>query len=519
MTVALVYARASSDPTDQKISVDRQIKLCTARARQLWPDAEVKAFRDDAITAADPNVYRPGFAAFLNAVRSTRKGELVGVVVNEQSRLTRQGTGAWDQLVVTLTKAGITTVETLRSGPISVEPGSRAFGRIMAVLDTEEVERTKARVQDAHRELFTEGRPSGRAPFGYRSIRDEKGRPNLEPDPIEAPVVRQVFDMALAGSAISVIVDKLNAGEVLPRSTRWKFKDGRRLTGWKANSVRDLLTSPSVAGLRAHTDEDGQLHTVPAKWEALIDVDQWRAVQRLLAQPTMVVGANGTMYRVRTKPAAQPRKYLLSGGRKRSGVEGELGELYGVLRCGKCGYPLIAQTQGRRDGRRVPAYQCHPKIDPAACGGVSISPAEAVEQLVVKAIQRRLAESPGLRKRLDAVTDAEASQWRVERDAAKARMLQAAEMLGAGQIDRDEFDVMRTPAKAALELAESSLASLTTDTALPSFEDVEERWDYLTLKQQRAVVERLIDRIDIAPSRGGYTGFDPDRVGTPQWLA
>ena len=44
MTVALVYGRASSDPTDQRISVDRQIKLCTARAHDLWPDAETKVF-------------------------------------------------------------------------------------------------------------------------------------------------------------------------------------------------------------------------------------------------------------------------------------------------------------------------------------------------------------------------------------------------------------------------------------------------------------------------------------------
>src|SRR3954466_14966975 len=99
---SLVYGRASADPSDQRISVDRQVKLGTARALQLWPGAEVRVFRDDAIPAADPTVHRPGFAAFLAAIRSARKGEIVGVVVNEQSRLTRQGTGAWDELVVTL---------------------------------------------------------------------------------------------------------------------------------------------------------------------------------------------------------------------------------------------------------------------------------------------------------------------------------------------------------------------------------------------------------------------------------
>src|SRR5262245_18679812 len=109
---SLIYARASSDPNDQRISVDRQIKLCTARALDLWPTAEVRVFRDDAITGADPNVHWPGFADFLRAIRTARPGTIAGVVVNEQSRLTRQGEHAWDDLVVTLTKAGITKVET-----------------------------------------------------------------------------------------------------------------------------------------------------------------------------------------------------------------------------------------------------------------------------------------------------------------------------------------------------------------------------------------------------------------------
>ena len=68
--VALVYARASADPSDQRISVDRQVKLSTARAQHLWPGAEVKVFRDDSVTAADPSVHRLGYTAFLAAVRS-----------------------------------------------------------------------------------------------------------------------------------------------------------------------------------------------------------------------------------------------------------------------------------------------------------------------------------------------------------------------------------------------------------------------------------------------------------------
>lgn len=513
---SLVYGRASADPSVQRISVDRQIKLGTARALDLWPAAEVRVFRDDAITAADPDVYRPGFAAFLAAIRSARKGEIAGVVVNEQSRLTRQGTGAWDELVVTLTKAGVTKVETLRAGPVSVEPGNRLVGRLLAVVDAEEVERTKARVQDAHRELFNEGRPSGPAPFGYRPVKDEHGRPALEPDPVEGPVVADVFTWALEGHAMAVIAERLNETGVGPRAARWRFKDGRAVAGWKANAVRSLLKSATVAGLRGHTDADGVLHTVPARWDALVDVEVWRKVQRLLGQPATVTGANGETYRVRTMPRPQPRRYLLSGGRRR-GVKGQPGEMYGVLLCGKCGTPMKAQTQGRRNGERIPAYACHTTMGAEACGGVSISPADEVEALVVGAIQAELAANKKLRSRLNATQDADAARWRAERDAAKARMLDASGLLGAGTIDRDSFDAMHGAAKAAYNAGDAHLTTTATELALPSVEDVIERWDDLTLAQQRAVVERLIERIVVAGGVLGHPGFNPARLSTPVW--
>jgi hypothetical protein len=410
---------------------------------------------------------------------------------------------------------------------VSVAPGNRLVGRILAVVDQEELERIKARTTDAHRELFTEGRPSGPPPFGYRAATGDDGRPAFLENPDQAKAVRQIYKLALAGHALQAIADKLNAAGVQPRAARFNFKDGRKVTKWQPNSVRYVLLSPSVAGLRSHRDGDGQLHLTPAKWPALVDADQWHAVQRLLGQPGVVRGVNGDPYRVRTQPRAQPRSYLLSGGRRRSGIKGNAGqgEVYGVLRCGRCGMPLVAQTQGRRvrddEGReiRVPAYACHTKLGSDACGGVSISPAALVDDLVVRAIQRRLSISPKLRKRLDVAQDGETAQWRAERDAARARMLEAGEMFGAGTIDRATFDVMHAPARAALEHAEARLGALGDALTLPSSADVQEAWERLTLRQQRAVVERLISRIVVAPASPGLRGFSAERVGEPEWSA
>ena len=522
-STALVYARFSNDKTDQKISVDRQVKLCTARAADLWPAAEVKVFRDDSISGSDPTAHRPGFEQFLGAVRSARKGEIVGVVVNEQSRLTRQGTNAWDDLVVTLTKAGITKVDTLRQGPISVQPGSRLVGRMLAVVDAEESERTKARVQDAHRDMFTEGRPSGRPPYGYRMTKEcpgaptcpggDDGRPHFEIDPVQGPVVEDIFEMARKGQTVASIVDHLNAAGVAPKAASFTFKkQPRKVTAWTPNAVRNLLTCATLAGLRSHVDEHGVQHTTPGRWQAIIDLDDWHEVQRLLGQPRKVTRSDGQTYTVPGKATGTPRKYLLSGGRRQ-------GESYGVLRCGKCGNPLVAQTQARRNGPRISGYACAAKTAPGACAGVSISPAETVEDLVVEVVKARLTASSKVRQRLDATDDTEVAQWRAERDAAKAEMLQAAEMKASREIDLDQFRLLNTAAKAAHEHAEARLSAMETSTTLPSAADVLHRWDSLTLRQQRAVVERLVESITVAPAGRGHRGFDPARLGVPVWRA
>ena len=58
---------------------------------------------------------------------------------------------------------------------------------------------------------------------------------------------------------------------------------------------------------------------------------------------------------------------------------------------------------------------------------------------------------------------------------------------------------------------------MTTDMALPSAEDVTERWDTLTLAQQRAVVERLIERIDVAPGPAGAPRVQRGPARLPVW--
>ncbi len=62
-----------------------------AAPRTSWPGAEVVIYRDDDTSGYDPKADRPGFRDWCRAVRTCPTGTLVGVITNEQSRLTRQG--------------------------------------------------------------------------------------------------------------------------------------------------------------------------------------------------------------------------------------------------------------------------------------------------------------------------------------------------------------------------------------------------------------------------------------------
>ena len=139
--VCAIYARASLDRTERRISVDRQIERCRALAAERYPDLTVVVHQDNNRSASDPDVQRPGFDAL---VASIRRGDVAELVAHEQSRLTRRPE-QWETLLVTLSMSGIERVTTVQQGMIPVAQGGRLLGRILAVVDAEESERIKLR--------------------------------------------------------------------------------------------------------------------------------------------------------------------------------------------------------------------------------------------------------------------------------------------------------------------------------------------------------------------------------------
>jgi DNA invertase Pin-like site-specific DNA recombinase len=474
------YARASRDREELRVSMGRQLSRGHKLAEDLFAGLAVVDYWDNNKSGGDPDVVRPGYDAMVAAIR---RGEVADVICHEQSRLTRIP-AVWDELVVTLTKAGITKVHTVQQGTVAVEPGNRLVGRIMAVIDAEELERIKARTLANAEQLAGEGRPNGGRYYGYRRFKGDDGRPQLVIDPDQAAVVRRIADAICAGRSIFSIVAELNT-EGVPTPQGGQV--------WRSNAVRSVVSKPAIAGLRSHTG----VIVGEARWEGILTPERWRQVLRALGSP-VVYDAAGRPRKAPRVSHSNGRRWLLTGG---------------LARCGLCGARMVVGGQRRRGGGWIPAYQCHTMSGPDACRKVSVSPAEAVERLVTDAVLDAL-DRPEMAARLAAQPDPERQRLLDDLHDATDTMLRAGQMRGRGEIDWETWESMHVPAKARADAASARLAALADpEVDLPPVSEIHQRWEQMSLRQRRALLERFLEVVEIGPRvSGGRPGTTEKRL-------
>ena len=455
MPAVAVYARASLDRTERRISVSRQVERCRKLVEDRWPGSAVTVFEDNNLSGSDPQIVRPGFDALLAAIQ---RGDVEQVVAHEQSRLTRQPS-QWDALVVAMCRSRIPEVHTVQQGSIPVAPGARILGRVMAVVDADESERIKLRALAMHEQLALEGRPNGGRYYGLQRVYGTDRRPSLQHHPDEVPVVRRICAQLAAGVPAGRVADELTE-EGVPTG-----RGGRR---WWSQTVLNVARRPHVAGLRSH---NGRL-VAAGTWEPIIPREHWERLQ-------VVINSRRT-------GVPRPRRWLLSGG---------------LAVCAKCGTPMTAaqQPRPRLPGGYVTVYACSVRSwVPGACGSVSLGPADLIEQIVSEAFFEAV-DSPRFAALLG--RDNGAARRAAERmTTAEARVARAAELFGQGEINEDTWRRMHAPAheeatRARLELERLSGAGV----HLPPAGSLRSGWGDMTLAQRRVAVGRVIDKVLIKP--------------------
>jgi DNA invertase Pin-like site-specific DNA recombinase len=483
MTSVAIYARKSRDPNEERISVNNQKASCRKLARELFPHLPVVEFEDNDLSGFNPNVVRPGFDAFLAAVR---RGEISEVVVNEQARLTRQGPLQWEDLVVTFTRAGITKVHTVLGGIIDMS-GSKLLGRILAAVDAEEAERSSARYKGLHERLRDEGRPGGKVGYGYRTTTGPDGRPVWVIEPDEAAAIVAISDALCAGFSLSWVTRQLNDGTI-PAPKRKGL--------WRPNNVRRMMQRPSIAGFRTRSvytpaaGSDGverRRHHEEivglARWEPILTESRWRQTLDALNART-VKGSDGKEYMVERKIERHPRRWLLTND---------------IGRCGRCDSRLYATTlSGPSYPAGYRAYECRRQL--GGCGRISVGPAEALDAWVHRHLTDYMATNPKL---LPTIGDHNPERDRLEEERRRARrtMDEADEMFSAGEVDRARHRTISAGAGERFDRAQRAIDALPVlESDVPDLDAVRHHWDQLPIGRKLRALSYFAEAVVVNPA-------------------
>lgn len=318
----------------------------------------MEVFRDEGVSATHNKPEdRDGWKALLSSRR-----QYDAVVIWKVDRLARrvidflQADEALQQR-----KAGIVAVE----DPVDMTtPQGRAFAQVLAVFGELEAATIRARVTAARDYLLRQGRyVGGGLPYGYRAVPNPDGPGYvIAQDEEVIGFVKEIVRRTLAGLSLYSTMQWLNevgapTATMLRAARREsnetdKFGKAKRpvkvSTEWAYGTVDALVRHPLLAGMVPHNpgntqrdrgdgvvlDDDG----LPVIDESLavMPVNQWRAMQAKLAEPT---------------PRRQPRAMR----RQHSGV------LSGLMWCGDPRHDepvrMWRGTVGSGTGPR-PAYTC-----------------------------------------------------------------------------------------------------------------------------------------------------------------
>jgi site-specific DNA recombinase len=492
-----LYARISEDDLGLEAGVARQLQDARTLAQQRgW--TVVMELQDNDISAANGK-HRPGYQDLIGAAEA---GRFDRIIAYHTSRMWRNRVER-AQGIDLLRSAGV-SLTTVKGPELDL---STAAGRGMAGLlgefDTMESEIKSERVTRAALQRAESGAPNGAIPFGWTRDYDytpkgEKvpgsGRDVLHPD--EAPIVAEVCRRLLAGETMLAVTAWLNETGFPAPGADFKLRGrGRGIqnpTGarWGKTSVKKLALRPANAGLRMYHAGRPDQRLLAARIEPIVTRDEW---ERLVAMH----GPNGSKT---SRPGG--RVHLLT---------------WGVGECGVCGSVLrVAQLGHAVYGTKKPLYSC----DAKGCVGRNEANVDAfVTAELVSRLQRADAR--------DLLVDNEAADRAMSRATAlRARLDAATDDYAEGFIAREQL--LKITSKLRPQIAEADREAVNAAPAVPlellaqvAGKETAKRFDALTVAQKRTLVEFMIEKVVVMPTRRG-PGFreeDVQIVFRGQWLA
>lgn len=289
--ITILYARLSNedqlDGESNSIQNQRDI-LSKFAAEHGFQNTMVLV--DDDYTGTNFN--RPGVQ---EGLRLVEEGKVSTWIVKDMSRFGRDylQVGHYTELVFPSHDVRFIAI----NDGVDSSRGDNEFTPFRNLFNDFYAKDTSKKVRAVLRNRGTSGQHMGKPPYGY--MEDPNHRGYWLVDPEAGPVVKHIFDLAVAGLGPCRIARRLEDEQVLTSKSHYAKLKGKPLPAkpyaWHESSIEGIIDRMEYSGctcnfkskyksykLKKRIQNKGDdMYIVPATQEAIVQMEQWQRVQEL----------------------------------------------------------------------------------------------------------------------------------------------------------------------------------------------------------------------------------------------
>jgi len=498
-----IYTRVSTDnQTGGRFdSCESQAAICRESIRKRVAEGwyEVACYTDAAYSGSTMD--RPGIRALKRQIEA---GEVKVVLIYKMERVLRS-TDEWVPFRSFLQKHGCQLESATEDISESTPSGRLKNNLLMSVAEYERLntaEKTRAKMLQQAKQGIWNG---GWLPYGFAY--DSKTQV-LSPHPVEAPIVRRIFEEAANFVPLQEIANALNAEGLRTRERELRRRDGKIETVggrlFRGDGLRITLNNPIYRGAIRFAGEE-----YSARHEPIVSAEIWEKANAVAAE---------------TKE--EPKQRTVDR-------ESQTHLLKGIAYCGACGRSLVPHTSGKKnaEGKPYRYYNCGYVLkerEPGKCP-VGRLPADGLE-MVVKEFVTRLSQHPDVvaaviesareRRKVDRPTlvkESEMMQRELERvkkhlkncvDIAVAggvEVVSASFKERVGELEKQRQQLTVNLERKRHEIVACDAAVMDQKRVVKALARLGEIIPKMPFQEQRELFRLFVERIDVGKA-GGRTG-------------